>query len=629
MDRVVGTVPDLSDQLSQSLAGAFEPAGLEAAEFNLPEWLFDLLPAAVYVCDREGAILKFNNLAAELWGRQPSTGSSGERFCGSTRLYRPDGTPLPHEQCPMAVALRTGTPVRDEEVVIERADGSRGFALVNINVLKDDAGQVLGAVNCFLDITGRKHAEQAEQKARAQVERLSEELRSERDELRESERRYHALIDALPAAVYTTDAAGRLTYYNEAAADLWGCRPEIGKSEFCGSWKLYWPDGTPLPHDQCPMAMALREGRPVRGLEAIAERPDGTRANFLPYPTPLFNAAGNLVGAINMLVDVTERIGIERRARHSEALLAAIVEFSDDAIVSKDLNGIIRSWNKGAERLLGYKAAEVIGKPIKLLIPPDREGEEVEILARIRRGERIEHFETVRRHKDGGLIDISLAISPIKDAQGVIVGASKIARDITEKKRAEQTKELLLHEIKHRVKNTLATVQSIATRTFGSAVEGEHEAFVSRIQNLGNAYDLLQRHDWGRPPAREVIDKALKPFCDSHQSRISVSGANALLESGKSLLLSLVLNELGTNAMKYGALSNATGKVSVNTELTEREGMLALKLTWRETGGPPVKPSARKGFGTHLISRAARHGLGEVEFNFAPHGIACTLCMPL
>lgn len=216
LDRVVGTVPDPSDQFSQSLADAFGPAGLEAAEFNLPEWPFDLLPAAVYVCDREGAILKFNNLAAELWGRQPSTGSSGERFCGSTRLYRPDGTPLPHEQCPMAVALRTGTPVRDEEVVIERADGSRGFALVNINVLKDDAGQVLGAVNCFLDITGRKHAEQAEQKARAQVERLSEELRSERDELRESERRYHALIDALPAAVYTTDAAGRLTYYNEA-----------------------------------------------------------------------------------------------------------------------------------------------------------------------------------------------------------------------------------------------------------------------------------------------------------------------------------------------------------------------------------------------------------------------------
>jgi PAS domain S-box-containing protein len=125
------------------------------------------------------------------------------------------------------------------------------------------------------------------------------------------------LLDALPAAVYTTDVAGRITFYNEAAAVLWGCRPELGKSEWCGSWRLFWPDGQALPHDECPMAVALKENRAVRGAEAIAERPDGTRVPFLPYPTPLHDASGKLVGAVNMLVDITDR----KRAEEQQALL--------------------------------------------------------------------------------------------------------------------------------------------------------------------------------------------------------------------------------------------------------------------------------------------------------------------
>src|SRR6476659_3201576 len=196
------------------------------------------------------------------------------------------------------------------------------------------------------------------------------------------------LLDALPAAIYTTDAAGRITYYNAAAVQLAGRRPKIGSDEWCVTWRLYQPDGTPLPHDECPMAVTLKEGHPVRGVEAIAERPDGTRVPFLPYPTPLRDATGQLVGAINLLVDLTER----RRAEVESAQLAAIVASSDDAIISKTLEGRVTSWNEGASRIFGWEASEMIGQPILRIIPPELHDEEVEILARLRRGERIEHF---------------------------------------------------------------------------------------------------------------------------------------------------------------------------------------------------------------------------------------------
>lgn len=126
---------------------------------------------------------------------------------------------------------------------------------------------------------------------------------------------YRDLLNALPAAIYTTDAQGKITFYNEAAIAFSGRRPALGSDEWCVSWKLFWPDGTPLPHDQCPMALALKDGEPVRGYEAIAERPDGSRVHFVPYPTPFKNGAGEVIGAVNMLVDITERKTAEERQR--------------------------------------------------------------------------------------------------------------------------------------------------------------------------------------------------------------------------------------------------------------------------------------------------------------------------
>lgn len=242
-----------------------------------------------------------------------------------------------------------------------------------------------------------------------------------------------AVLNALPLACYVMDASGRLTFCNAAACEMWGRVPQLGEELWCGSLRMFSVDGTPLALDRCPAAIALKERRSVRGIEALIERPDGTRRRVAPHPDPIFDAAGDLLGVINVLVDVTE----QHRANLDAYRLAAIVESSEDAIISKTLDGVITSWNGGAQRLFGYTAEEAIGRPITLLIPGDRQHEELTIIGRLTAGQRMEHFETIRQHKDGRLLFVSLTVSPIRDRVGTVVGASKIARDITPQKRHE------------------------------------------------------------------------------------------------------------------------------------------------------------------------------------------------
>ncbi|HEY8893499.1 MAG TPA: PAS domain S-box protein [Niastella sp.] len=250
----------------------------------------------------------------------------------------------------------------------------------------------------------------------------------------EIEARYLQLIQGLPAAIYTCDANGFIATYNQAAIDLWGREPVPGKDKWCGFWKAYTVDGTPMLHEQSPMATALQEGREINEVELVIERPDGQIRNVLFNPRPFFNSQGHVIGGVNMLIDITERNNIEERNRH----FTAIVQSSDDAIISKTLDGIITSWNTGAERIFGYTSQEMIGTPITRIIPNDRLDEEPKILDRLKKGERIDHFETKRITRDGRLLDISLSISPVKNSKGIIIGASKIARDITAQKIAEQ-----------------------------------------------------------------------------------------------------------------------------------------------------------------------------------------------
>jgi len=252
--------------------------------------------------------------------------------------------------------------------------------------------------------------------------------------IQHNESHYKQLLQHLPVAVYTCNMAGKITFFNLAATLLWGRTPEIGIDMWCGSWKIYRPDGSILPLEDCPMAKTLREGRPILGEEIIIEHPDGVRVSVNPFPQPIIDSTGKMTGAVNLLIDITARKQNEEKL----AIHAAIVSSSDDAIISKTLEGIITSWNIGAQRIFGYTEQEMIGQHINKLIPIDRKDEEPGIINRLKCGERVDHFETKRVTKDGRLLDISLTISPIKDKYGNILGASKIARDITEQRKAER-----------------------------------------------------------------------------------------------------------------------------------------------------------------------------------------------
>ncbi len=432
------------------------------------------------------------------------------------------------------------------------------------------------------------------------------------------------LLSALPAAIYLTDAAGRVTFYNAAASRLWGYEPELGTQAFSGSYRLCWPDGTPMHHDECPMAIALKTGKPVRGVEAVIVRPDGTCVPFMAYPTPFWDPAGRLVGAINMLVDLTEQKAFEQ-ALHAQAQFAAIVETSCDAIAGKDINGIVRSWNKAAERMFGYTAEEMIGRSIRTLIPPDRQEEEQEILDHVGRGERVEHYETVRVRKDGTPVHISLSVSPIKDARGKVIGASKIARDITERKQAQARQELLAREINHRTKNLFAVVHAVVSRSFAgkSTVEEARDAVLDRLHSLAQTHVMLLDRSWHGADLGELVRSEMSPY----MGRVSVEGPPIELNPQAAQNFALALHELATNAAKYGALSRRGGQVRITWSVSpDGRGSHRFQFRWSESGGRPVVEPKQRGFGSTVLEQVmAEYFDDPPHIEFAQDGIGYEL----
>ena len=266
----------------------------------------------------------------------------------------------------------------------------------------------------------------------------------------------------------------------------------------------------------------------------------------------------------------------------------------------------------------------LIGQPITIVIPGDRQSEERDILTRIRRGERIDHFETVRQRKDGSLVVVSLTVSPVKNAEGKIVGASKIARDITEQKRSQEQIVTLAREAEHRSKNLLATVQATVMLSQSDTPEGLKQVIEGRIRALANVHSLFVQTRWIGADLSTIATQELAPYSEKDQRRVRMDGPPVLLEPNVAQVIAVTLHELATNAAKYGALSAANGQVDLKWS-HDSDGQLHLR--WTETGGPKVHEPMRKGFGRRIIERMIAQHSGRTRFDWRAEGLVCEMTL--
>lgn len=310
--------------------------------------------------------------------------------------------------------------------------------------------------------------------------------------------------------------------------------------------------------------------------------------------------------------------------------LAAIVEGSDDAIITKDLNSVIQTWNKSAERMFGYTAEEAIGQPITMLIPEDRQHEEGDIIARLRCGERIRHFETVRQCKDGRLVPISLTVSPVRNAAGDVIAASKIARNISQQKEALERQNMLLTEMRHRVGNCFAVAGSLITVTARQCESANELADQMKglLLTLSSAHKLAIADPTAEIRSgtlfSELVSSIVKPFCGGKAIGFEIDDLR--ITSASITPLALIFYELSTNAIKYGALGQRDGALSITTHRRADRFI----IDWHELCNIDPDPARATGFGSKLCQDVVKSSLGGIiTSNFKATGMTVKLDLDL
>jgi PAS domain S-box-containing protein len=316
------------------------------------------------------------------------------------------------------------------------------------------------------------------------------------------------------------------------------------------------------------------------------------------------------------------------KAAAVDARYRAIVDTAVDAIVVIDEVGRVEAFNPAAERLFDYVAAEMIGRNVNILMPEPYHGEHDGYLERYRHtGERRIigiGREVSGRRKDGTTFPLELSIAEWRDeGRRFFTG---VMRDVTDRRRAEELQRLLVNELNHRVKNTLATVQSVAGQTLRNAVDlhDARDALTTRLLALSRGHDILTRESWDGAELSDIAAAVVAAHGEAQ--RFVLEGPSVRLAPKATLALSMALHELMTNAAKYGALSNADGQVRLAWRRTKTDAGERLQLTWEEIDGPPVSAPTRQGFGTRLITGGlARELGGEVRLEYPPGGVVCEI----
>jgi len=546
---------------------------------SVPVELLDQLPLLASYVDRD-LVYRFVNRTYERWygvSRSQILGRSIGMLAGPEALT----AARPH----IEAALGGKTIVFDAEV--RSATGPRP-ARVTYAPRFDAGGKVIGIYTLLEDLTPKQAADAA----------------------------IGAALDGLADGYLAIDAQWRITAINAAAERFYGLRRDdvLGRRV-----DEIWPgamDGA--------SAALIRETM-ATGTATRRELPSSPRPDrIMQFDVVPLSAGG--VGIV--LHDLTERRALEAALAAKRELLHSVIETSPDPIFAKNLDGTYRITNRATALALGAEGQELTGRRDRDFVAPAIADIIEANDARAFAGETVVVEEVV---EDLGAASCTFLVTkaPLRDPGGAIVGLVGTARDISDRKDGERHRDLLVAELNHRVKNTLAIVQSVAHQTFRGSTDPvtARGLFDDRLQALAAAHDLLTRHGWDAFQLDELLARALEPF---RVRRFDLSGPSVRLEARIAVALALALHELATNAVKYGALSNDTGRVALDWHLVSRANGPRLRLTWRETGGPPVEKPSRRGFGSRLIERGLGHELGgDVALEFAPTGVVCRIEMPL
>ncbi|WP_421930982.1 sensor histidine kinase [Phenylobacterium sp.] len=444
-------------------------------------------------------------------------------------------------------------------------------------------------------------------------------------------RSWSALLERLPIGVYVCDRQGLLINHNRRAGELWGrgIVSADGLTRYCGALRAFDAKGEPLRLEDSPIARVLRTGEPVRDCEIIIEQPDGARLTLLSNAEPLFDETGDLVGAVNCVQNITELRMARDQLRERAGWGRRIVEHSPIAIYTTDGDGRLMSFNSAAAELWGREP--VIGEDrwcgSHALYHPDGSPMplgECPMAQAIRSGQPVEGAEAIFERPDGSRGAFLAYPTPLVGSDGKVAGAMNMLVDISGRKAAEDLQKSLLDELNHRVKNTLATVQSLAAHSFREDRDADEmrRSFEARLMALSHAHNQLAARNWEAADLAQIAEAVLAPYHDA-DGRLDPQGPSTHLSAPAAVTLAMVLHELATNAVKYGALSQPDGRLSVRWEAGP-EG--AVKLVWRESGGPAVNSPSRRGFGVRFIEGALTREMGgEARFEFAPDGLCCTI----
>jgi PAS domain S-box-containing protein len=448
------------------------------------------------------------------------------------------------------------------------------------------------------------------------------------------------ILELLPIATCICDLSGRILQYNRLAVDIWGRAPQPGETheQFTARSRFFSSEGRQLQRSR--VSDALQTGQSIRDEEITVERPDGSRIAVLLNFDPLFDTQGKRWGIVCCLQDITERKRVieeldrsRQDLRQQEQRWNATYEHAAIGIVELDAEGRFLRVNEAICSIAGLSRDELLGWRLFARTHPDDRDIDEELYRRQVLGE-IGDYSLEKRfiRKDGRVIWVAVRSSTVRAADGAFLYGVRVVQDVTERKEAEERQKRLIDELNHRVKNTLATVQSLATQTARGATSPEafRSAFEGRLIALSEAHDQLTRRHWQSADLHDIIEGAIAPHLAHSHGRIAFEGEAVTVTTRVALTLALTMHELATNAAKYGALSVPAGRIGVRWRvLREPARAPRLSIEWSEHDGPPVSAPTRQGFGTRFIvgSIAAElEGVARLDFDAA--GLRCTIDIP-